>query len=90
MEHSPLEDKTLAGGFEVMRLFTEAHLAVRTARETRRADVTDADGDARVTAEGGKEHTRTMVYGPVRTSRTGTTPRSTRSPPGPPATRCRC
>ena len=69
MEHSPFEEKTLADGFEVMRLFTEAHMAVRAARETRRADVADADGDARVTVEDGKEHTRTMVYGPVRTSR---------------------
>ena len=69
MEHVGLEEKTLADGFEVMRLLTEAPLAVRAARETRRTDVTDADGDARVTAEDGKEHTRTMVYGAVRTSR---------------------
>ena len=51
MEHFELEEKTLADGFEVMRLFTEAHMAVRAARETRRDDVADADGDARVTVQ---------------------------------------
>jgi hypothetical protein len=69
LEHDQFEGKTLAGGFEVMRLFTEAHMAVRTAREQRRADVLDADGDRRTSAETGQEHTRIMVYGPVRTSR---------------------
>ena len=69
LEHDQFEGKTLAGGFEVMRLFTEAHMAVRTAREQRRADVLDADGDRRSSAETGQEHTRIMVYGPVRTSR---------------------
>ena len=29
----------------------------------------DADGDLRVTAEDGQEHTRVMIFGPVRTSR---------------------
>jgi hypothetical protein len=69
LEHGELEERTLTEGFEVMRLFTEAHMAVRTLREERRADVADADGDARVSAEAGQEHTRIMVYGPVRTSR---------------------
>jgi len=69
LEHDQLESRALAGGFEAMRIFTEAHLELRTAREERRADVTDADGDARMTAEDGQEHTRIMVYGPVRTSR---------------------
>ncbi len=52
-----------------MRIFTEAHLGLRTAREERRADVADAAGDLRVSTEDGQEHTRMMVYGPVRTSR---------------------
>src|SRR5260370_14317635 len=41
------------------------------AREQRRGDVIDADGRPRVTAETGQEHTRTMLFGPVRTSRIG-------------------
>ena len=69
LEHDQFESRTLAGGFEAMRVFTEAHMGLRAAREERRADVVDADGDARVTAVGGQEHTRIMVYGPVRTSR---------------------
>jgi len=69
LEHDQFEGTTLTGGFEVMRLFTEAHMAVRTAREQRRADVVDADGDRRMSTEAGQEHTRVMVYGPVRTSR---------------------
>jgi len=69
LAHDQLESRALTWGFEAMRVFTEAHLALRAAREERRADVTDADGDVRVTAEDGQEHTRLMVYGPVRTSR---------------------
>ena len=42
---------------------------LRAAREQRRSDVTGADGKVRVTAEDGQEHTRVMIYGPVRTSR---------------------
>jgi hypothetical protein len=69
LEHDAVEEQVLAQGFEAMRLFTEAHMAVRTARETRREDVVDAEGDARVTVEQNKTHTRTMLYGPVRTTR---------------------
>ncbi len=69
LAHDQLESRTLTWGFEAMRVFTEAHLALRAAREERRADVAGADGDARATAEDGQEHTRLMVYGPVRTSR---------------------
>jgi len=69
LEHDQLEERALAEGFEMMRVLTEAHLALRTAREQRRGDVTGADGEARGTAEDGQEHTRVMIYGPVRTSR---------------------
>ena len=69
LAHDQLESRTLAGGFEAMRIFTEAHMDLRAARESRRAGVVDADGDARTTAEDGQEHTRIMVYGPVRTCR---------------------
>ena len=69
LEHGPFEERTVTAGFEAMRLFTEAHFAVRAARETRRTDVVDADGDVRVTAEPGQVHTRLMIYGPVRTTR---------------------
>jgi hypothetical protein len=69
LEHDQFESRTLTEGFEVMRIFTEAHLGLRTEREQRRTDVIDAAGDRRVTAEDGQEHTRMMVYGPVRTSR---------------------
>jgi hypothetical protein len=69
LEHDRLEERVLADGYEVMRLHTEAIMGVRTARETRRDDVADADGAPRVTVEDGKAHTRTMIYGPVRTSR---------------------
>ena len=69
LEHDQFESRTLTEGFEVMRIFTEAHMGLRAAREQRRADVVDAGGDARVTAVAGQEHRRVMVYGPVRTSR---------------------
>lgn len=69
LEHDQLESRALTEGFEVMRIFTEAHLGLRTAREQRRTDVADAAGDVRVSTEDGQEHTRMMVYGPVRTSR---------------------
>ncbi|MGH3199737.1 MAG: ISKra4 family transposase, partial [Streptosporangiaceae bacterium] len=48
---------------------TQAHLDLRAAREQRRDDVTDADGDTRTTCEDGHERTRVMIYGPVTTSR---------------------
>ena len=69
LEHDQLEEKTLAGGYELMRVLAESHMALRAAREQRRDDVADADGDARATAEDGQEHTRVMIFGPVRTSR---------------------
>jgi hypothetical protein len=69
LEHEQLESETMQAGLEFMRLLTQAHLDLRTAREQRRADVVDADGDARVTCEDGHERTRVMIYGPVRTSR---------------------
>lgn len=69
LEHEGLEKQAMQAGFEFMRLLTQAHLDLRTAREQRRADVVDADGDARVTCEDGHERTRVMIYGPVRTSR---------------------
>ena len=65
LEHDQLESRALTEGFEVMRIFTEAHLGLRTAREQRRTDVADAGGDVRVSTEDGQEHTRMMVYGPV-------------------------
>src|SRR5215470_7568374 len=69
LEHDKVEERVLALGFEAMRLLTEGHMALRTAREPRRADVVDADGDARVTVEEDKSHTRTMLFGRVRTAR---------------------
>src|SRR5215470_3102192 len=69
LEHDKVEERALALGFEAMRLLTEGHMALRTAREPRRADVVDADGDARVTVEEDKSHTRTMLFGRVRTAR---------------------
>jgi hypothetical protein len=71
MEHAPLEEQALAEAFKAVQLLTEAHMMVRAAREQRRGDVIDADGRTRVTAETGQEHTRTMLFGPVRTSRIG-------------------
>jgi hypothetical protein len=47
LEHDQLEEKTLADGFELMRVLTEAHMALRAARERRRRDVTDGGGVAR-------------------------------------------
>ena len=69
LEHDAVEERVLALGFEAMRLLTEGHMALRTAQEPRREDVVDADGDARVTVEEDKSHTRTMLYGRVRTAR---------------------
>jgi hypothetical protein len=70
LEHDRLEERALADGLELMRVLTEAHMALRAAREQRRADVRDADGQVRATAEDGQGHTRIMIFGPVRTSRT--------------------
>lgn len=69
LEHHELEERAVAGGLELMRLLAQAHLDLRALREQRRADVTDADGDVRRTAEDGQEHSRIMIFGPVRTSR---------------------
>jgi hypothetical protein len=69
LEHEQLESETMKGGFEFMRLLTQAHLDLRAAREQRRDDVTDADGDARTICEDGHERVRVMIYGPVTTSR---------------------
>jgi len=69
LEHDQLEEKAMADGLELMRLLAEAHLALRAAREQRRGDVRDADGDPRTVAEDGQEHTRIMIFGPVGTSR---------------------
>src|SRR5271165_7419965 len=69
LEHEELEKQAMQAGFEFMRLLTQAHLDLRTAREQRRDDVTGADGDARRICEDGHERTRVMIYGPVRTSR---------------------
>jgi hypothetical protein len=69
LEHGVLEEHVLGQGFEWMRLLTQGYLRVRAAREQRRTDVTDADGDARVSAVAGQEHTRTMVSGDVVTER---------------------
>ena len=69
LEHEQLESETMKAGFEFMRLLTQAHLDLRAAREQRRDDVTDADGDARTTCEDGHQRTRVMIYGPVTTSR---------------------
>ena len=69
IEHGPLEEQALARGMELTRLLVQAHLDLRAIREQRRDDVTDADGDRRVTCEDGQEHTRIMVFGTVVTSR---------------------
>jgi hypothetical protein len=60
---------SMADGLKLMRLLAEAHMALRAAREESRGDVQDADGDLRVTCEDGQEHTRVMIFGPVRTWR---------------------
>ena len=36
LEHDQLEEKTLAGGYELMRVLAESHMALRAAREQRR------------------------------------------------------
>jgi len=69
LEHDRLEERALADGFELMRLLAGAHLALRAAREPRRGDVTGADGGVHAVAGDGQEHTRVMIFGPVRTSR---------------------
>jgi hypothetical protein len=68
--HPVLEERAMADGMVLMRLLVQAHLDLRALREQRRDDVTDADGDARRTAEGGQERTRAMISGEVVTSRT--------------------
>ncbi len=71
MQHAPLEEQVLAQGFKAVQLLTEAHMMLRAAREQRRGDVIDAEGRTRVTAVTGQDHTRMMLFGPVRTSRIG-------------------
>jgi hypothetical protein len=56
-------------GMELMRLLVQAHLDLRSLREARRDDVTDAAGDVRRTCEDGQERGRVMIFGDVRTSR---------------------
>jgi len=70
LEHDRLEEKTMTGGLELMRLVAQAHLDLRAAREQRREDVRDADGDLHAVTEDGQEHARIMIFGPVTTSRT--------------------
>ena len=69
LEHDKLEKRAITDGLELMRLLAEAHLGLRALLEQRRDDVRDADGGLRHTAEDGQEHTRVMIFGPVRTSR---------------------
>jgi hypothetical protein len=59
----------MTDGLEVMRLLAQAQLDLRALREQRRDGVTDADGNARRTAEDGQERTRVMIFGEVVTSR---------------------
>jgi hypothetical protein len=70
LEHDVIEQRAMRDGMELMRVLAEAHMGLRALREQRRDDVTDADGGVRRTAEDGQEHTRVMIFGPVRTSRT--------------------
>jgi len=70
LEHDAIGERAMRDGMELMRLLAEAHMRLRALREQRRGDVRDADGDVRRTAEDGQEHTRIMIFGPVRTSRT--------------------
>jgi hypothetical protein len=69
MQNAPLEEHALAEGYKAVQLLTEAHMKVRAAREQRRTDVVDAGGRTRVTVAEGQDHTRMMLFGPVRTSR---------------------
>jgi hypothetical protein len=69
LEHDALEERAMTDGLELMRLLAEAHLGLRALREQRRDDVRDAEGDLRRITEAGQEHTRIMIFGPVRTSR---------------------
>jgi hypothetical protein len=70
LEHDVLEERAMADGMELMRLLAQAHLDLRALREQRRDDVADAGGGLRRATEGGQEHARVMIFGPVRTSRT--------------------
>src|SRR5215468_9886134 len=56
LENYPLEEHVLADGYEMMRLYTQAIMEIKTSRETRRDDVVDAHGDRRVTVEDDKTH----------------------------------
>jgi hypothetical protein len=69
MRNAPLEEHALAEGYKAVQLLTEAHMRVRAVREQRRSDVVDAEGRSRVTVAQGQDHTRMMLFGPVRTSR---------------------
>jgi hypothetical protein len=69
LDHDQFESRTVEDGWEMMRLFAEAHMAVRTMRERRRDDVIDAAGNRHGSVETGQEHTRIMVFGAVRTVR---------------------
>jgi hypothetical protein len=68
-EHHVLEERAMSDGMELMRLLVQAHLELRALREQHRDDVTDADGDTRVTCEDGQERGRVMIFGDVTASR---------------------
>ena len=68
-EHHVLEERGMTDAMELARLLAQAHLDLRALREQRRDDVAGADGDARVTCEGGQERGRVMIFGDVTTSR---------------------
>ncbi|MBV8200201.1 MAG: hypothetical protein JOZ15_06220, partial [Acidobacteria bacterium] len=69
--HHVLEERARADGMELARLLAQAHLDLRALRERRRADVTDAGGEVRGTAEGGQQRRRVMIFGTVTTTRIG-------------------
>jgi hypothetical protein len=69
LSHAELEAWLQADAREVFRLLLQGHLDLRAARETRRSQVTGADGVTRSRAETGHQRGLATVFGPVRVTR---------------------
>ena len=69
LSHAELEDRVQVDGREIVRLALQGHLDVRADAELRLVEVTDTEGVARSTVEGGHERGLNTVVGPVTVTR---------------------
>ena len=69
LEHSELEAYIKTEGFELLRLLLQDHFDLRAFKETRLAEVVDADGVARGAVERGHERPLATIIGTVSVGR---------------------